>query len=170
MVFEASRDRNTKNKIFFRKPVRARYVRIFPVAFKSWPSMRGAVLLCERPCVNKMLDYKFDYSFLVFVFFLQHVHRSRYHSCSYFGSCIPLKSVCGAGASAFARPEPPADRARRLRHARQHVAAARAGTFFAFCQVYQLQMLSHSVHVVSFSALVTFSFLSSDIRPGIRWQ
>ena len=113
---------------------------------------------------------KFDYSFLVFVFFLQHVHRSRYHSCSYFGSCIPLKSVCGAGASAFARPEPPADRARRLRHARQHVAAARAGTFFAFCQVYQLQMLSHSVHVVSFSALVTFSFLSSDIRPGIRWQ
>ena len=64
MVFEASRDRNTKNKIFFRKPVRARYVRIFPVAFKSWPSMRGAVLLCERPCVNKMLDYKFDYSFL----------------------------------------------------------------------------------------------------------
>ena len=64
MVFEASKDRNTKNKIFFRKPVKARYIRLFPVAYHGWPSMRAAVLLCERPCVNKMLEYKFDYSFL----------------------------------------------------------------------------------------------------------
>jgi len=64
MNFEGTSDRNTKKKIFFRRPVKARYVRLFPVAYRSWPSMRAAVLICERPCVNKMLEYKFDYSFL----------------------------------------------------------------------------------------------------------
>jgi hypothetical protein len=64
MVFEASKDRNTKTQIFFRKPVKGRYIRLFPEAYHGWPSMRAAVLICERPCINKQLEYQFDYSFL----------------------------------------------------------------------------------------------------------
>ena len=64
MNFEGTSDRSTKQRIFFRTPVKARYVRLFPAAYHVWPSMRAAVLVCERPCVNKMLEYNFDYSFL----------------------------------------------------------------------------------------------------------
>ncbi|KAJ1490397.1 hypothetical protein T484DRAFT_3342406 [Baffinella frigidus] len=52
-VFDANDDQNTKVKTLFRRPVKGRYVRIFPESWNTWPSLRAGVLICERPCVGR---------------------------------------------------------------------------------------------------------------------
>lgn len=63
-VFDANEDQNTKVKTLFRRPVRGRYVRIFPETWQQLPSLRAGVLICERPCVGGLLDYRFQMNFL----------------------------------------------------------------------------------------------------------
>ena len=63
-IFTANKDRSTKVKTIFDYPAKARYVRITPQRWKNHMSMRVGVLLCERPCVDHMLDYGFKMSFL----------------------------------------------------------------------------------------------------------
>ena len=61
--FDASRDRDTKTRILFEHPIRARFVRIFPQTWHGWPSMRAGILMCERPCLQAVLEYNFADSF-----------------------------------------------------------------------------------------------------------
>lgn len=61
--FDGSKDRNSKVRVLFQKPVRARFVRINPQTWHSWPTMRAGILLCERPCLQAHLDYNFQESF-----------------------------------------------------------------------------------------------------------
>jgi hypothetical protein len=56
-VFEGNTDKNTKVDTLFREPVRARYLRIYPMEWHEYPSMRAGALVCERPCQGGQLDY-----------------------------------------------------------------------------------------------------------------
>eukprot|EP00960_Hanusia_phi_P074325 768213-Hanusia_phi.AAC.3 len=58
-VFDGNDDATTKVKVMFSTPVKARYVRLFPVTFQGWPAFRFGILLCERPCENAELDFRF---------------------------------------------------------------------------------------------------------------
>jgi hypothetical protein len=58
-AFAANGDQNTKMRILFRDPVRARYVRVYPQKWQAWPSLRAGVLICERPCEGGKLVYDF---------------------------------------------------------------------------------------------------------------
>jgi hypothetical protein len=62
-VFDGVRDQNTKTRILFSQPVRARFVRINPRTWRGWPSMRAGILLCERPCLQGELEYNFHETF-----------------------------------------------------------------------------------------------------------
>ena len=64
MRFAGNTDPNTKLKVPFYYPIKARYVRIKPAAWYAHPSMRAGVMLCERPCVKGELDYTFQSSLL----------------------------------------------------------------------------------------------------------
>ena len=57
--FDGNRDQNTKKRILFYSPVLARYVRVKVAAWFGHPSMRAGILLCERPCLQGQLDYRF---------------------------------------------------------------------------------------------------------------
>jgi len=59
-IFQANVDRNSKVRKYFRDPIRARYVRIFPEDWQGMPGMRAGILLCERPCTGGELDYHLD--------------------------------------------------------------------------------------------------------------
>eukprot|EP00960_Hanusia_phi_P062612 765213-Hanusia_phi.AAC.3 len=59
-VFDGNQDDTGKKEVIFSTPVRARYVRLYPETFKSWPSFRFGVLLCERPCEGAELDFRFQ--------------------------------------------------------------------------------------------------------------
>ena len=58
--FDGNTDRNTKVKVFFKTPVKARYVRIYPQSWHNWISMRAGLLICEKPCEHNRLDYDFS--------------------------------------------------------------------------------------------------------------
>lgn len=64
MQFEGSEDQNTKTKVLFRDSVAGRYVRVVPTRWRTYPSMRLGVLICEKPCEGGTLDYQFKQSFL----------------------------------------------------------------------------------------------------------
>jgi hypothetical protein len=64
-VFQGNKDANTKLKTRFRKPVRARFVRIYPQKWNGHMSMRSAVLVCERPCLTGKLTYTFKQDMLI---------------------------------------------------------------------------------------------------------
>jgi len=61
-VFDANRDMNTKVKNLFPDPVKARYVRIYPMVYHGHPSMRAGVLVCEKECKKGHVDYQFKES------------------------------------------------------------------------------------------------------------
>jgi hypothetical protein len=61
--FDGSTDQNTKVRILFEKPVKARFMRVNPQSWNDWPSMRAGILLCERPCLEAHLSYDFKESF-----------------------------------------------------------------------------------------------------------
>ena len=63
-VWEANRDRNSKVRNYFHEPVRARYIRVLPLSWHGYLSMRAGVLVCERPCVDGELNYLFPMSFI----------------------------------------------------------------------------------------------------------
>lgn len=56
-AFKGNVDRHTKHRALFRDPVQARYVRIYPMEWMSWPSMRAGALICERACSGGKLKY-----------------------------------------------------------------------------------------------------------------
>ena len=56
-TYTANNDMFTKVTNMFDTPVLAAYVRLLPQSWYGWMSMRAGLLLCERPCVDKTLDY-----------------------------------------------------------------------------------------------------------------
>eukprot|EP00961_Rhodomonas_salina_P191251 2580405-Rhodomonas_salina.5 len=63
-TFAGNGDQQTKVRTIFATPVKARYVRIVAQTWQEWPSMRAAVLICERPCVGAELDFRFQNNLL----------------------------------------------------------------------------------------------------------
>lgn len=63
-IFQGNVNKNTKVKNWFHEPVHARYLRFYPQTWNGHISMRAGVLVCERPCLGGMLDYKFGMSFM----------------------------------------------------------------------------------------------------------
>ena len=63
-TYTANSDMFSKVINMFDKPVLASYVRILPQTWYGWMSMRAGLLLCERPCVDKKLDYPMTDSLL----------------------------------------------------------------------------------------------------------
>jgi len=59
-IFDGNTDRNTHVRALFDKPIKARYVRIIPETWYSWPSFRAGVLLCQSKCKEGHLDYQMD--------------------------------------------------------------------------------------------------------------
>ena len=57
--WDANSNRNSKVRTYFSAPVKARYVRLYPQEWHGWMSMRMALLVCEKPCVEDRLDYAF---------------------------------------------------------------------------------------------------------------
>jgi hypothetical protein len=56
-TYTANNDMFTKVTNMFDNPVLAAYVRLLPQSWYGWMSMRAGLLLCERPCVDKTLNY-----------------------------------------------------------------------------------------------------------------
>jgi hypothetical protein len=63
-IFDANANQNNKVSILFSVPVKARFVRIVPQTWQNWMSMRAAVLVCERPCVDNAMEFQFKGSFM----------------------------------------------------------------------------------------------------------
>jgi len=57
-AFPGSTNWNAKNSVYFSKPLLARYVRIYADTYNNWPSWRAGLLLCEKDCKGKHLDYQ----------------------------------------------------------------------------------------------------------------
>ena len=51
---------NSKLDTVFESPVKARYVRIYPVTYHGLPSLRAAILICETQCQKSDLQYDFN--------------------------------------------------------------------------------------------------------------
>ena len=58
-TFEGNTDYNSKVTTTFQKPVKARYLRIYPEASNGYPTLRAAVLVCESKCKDNNLRYTF---------------------------------------------------------------------------------------------------------------
>jgi hypothetical protein len=56
-AFPASADWHAKNPRYFTKPLLGRYVRVYVDTYNNWPSYRAGLLLCEKECKGKHLDY-----------------------------------------------------------------------------------------------------------------
>ena len=55
--WSGNKDQNTKVRTSFPEPLIARFVRVYPMTWHNWPSMRVGALICEMPCVDGELDY-----------------------------------------------------------------------------------------------------------------
>ena len=59
-AFPANRNWNVKESVYFTKALEGRYVRIYVDTYNNWPSYRAGLLLCEKNCKGKHLDYQLE--------------------------------------------------------------------------------------------------------------
>jgi len=59
-LFDGNKDRNTRVRQLFSKPIQARYIRIHPMRWHHHISMRAGVIICETKCKDKQLDFQME--------------------------------------------------------------------------------------------------------------
>ena len=62
-TFNANDDQNTKVENFLNDPVEAQYIRIYPVSWSGWISMRCGIIVVDSDCIQGNIKIFFlDYS------------------------------------------------------------------------------------------------------------